>query len=52
MAEVFEVLAKDHAEVKQMLAELETGPTAASGTTGNDPVRAQEDGGPTRHRGV
>src|SRR5260221_3682273 len=34
MAEVFEVLAKDHAEVKQMLAELEAGPAAA--TTSKD----------------
>ncbi len=36
MAEVFEVLAKDHAEVKQMLAELEAGPTASSGATSDD----------------
>jgi hypothetical protein len=40
MAEVFEVLAKDHDEVKQMLAELEAGPTASSGATSNDmPMR-------------
>ncbi len=31
MANVFDVLAKDHEEVKQMLAELELGPTAATG---------------------
>jgi len=31
MANVFDVLAKDHAEVKQMLSELELGPTAATG---------------------
>jgi hemerythrin-like domain-containing protein len=31
MADVFAVLGQDHQEVKQMLAELETGPTAASG---------------------
>ncbi len=36
MAEVFEVLAKDHDEVKQMLAELEAGPTASSGATSDD----------------
>jgi hemerythrin-like domain-containing protein len=36
MAEVFEVLAKDHAEVKQMLAELEAGPAASSGASSND----------------
>jgi hemerythrin-like domain-containing protein len=36
MAEVFEVLAKDLSEVKQMLAELEAGPTAASGATSDD----------------
>ena len=36
MAEVFEVLAKDHAEVKQMLAGLEAGPAASSGATSND----------------
>jgi hemerythrin superfamily protein len=31
MANVFDVLGKDHEEVKRTLAELETGPTAASG---------------------
>jgi hemerythrin-like domain-containing protein len=31
MADVFEVLADDHAEVERMLAELEAGPTAATG---------------------
>jgi hemerythrin-like domain-containing protein len=31
MANAFDVLAKDHAEVKQMLSELEFGPTAATG---------------------
>ena len=36
MAEVFEVLAKDHAEVTQMLAELEAGPTASAGATSSD----------------
>jgi hemerythrin-like domain-containing protein len=30
MANVFEVLTRDHAEVKRMLAELELGPTAAT----------------------
>ena len=35
MAEVFEVLAKDHAEITQMLAELEAGPTASAGATSN-----------------
>jgi hemerythrin-like domain-containing protein len=33
MATVFEVLAKDHGEVKRMLAELATGPTMASGAS-------------------
>jgi hemerythrin-like domain-containing protein len=33
MADVFTVLAKDHQEVKGMLAELERGPTGASGAT-------------------
>ncbi|MCW2946689.1 MAG: hemerythrin [Actinoallomurus sp.] len=32
MANVFDVLRKDHEEVKRALAELETGPTAAAGT--------------------
>lgn len=31
MGNVFEVLRKDHEEVKRALAELERGPTAASG---------------------
>jgi Hemerythrin HHE cation binding domain len=33
MPSVFEVLAKDHEEVKRMLSELELGPTAATGAT-------------------
>ena len=33
MADVFTVLAKDHQEVKAMLAELERGPTRATGAT-------------------
>jgi len=33
MADVFTVLAKDHEEVKDMLAELEKGPTQASGAS-------------------
>ncbi len=33
MAGVFDVLATDHAEVKQMLADLEAGPTAAAGAS-------------------
>jgi hypothetical protein len=33
MAGVFDVLAMDHAEVKQMLAELEAGPTIATGAS-------------------
>ena len=35
MADVFEVLGQDHQEVKRMLAELEKGPTAAAGASGN-----------------
>ncbi|MCW2933209.1 MAG: hypothetical protein JWM19_4171 [Actinomycetia bacterium] len=31
MADVFDVLARDHAEVKRMLAELERGPASAGG---------------------
>jgi hemerythrin-like domain-containing protein len=31
MPSVFEILSRDHEEVKQMLAELESGPTAATG---------------------
>ena len=33
MADVFTVLAHDHQEVKAMLAELEKGPTLATGAT-------------------
>jgi hemerythrin-like domain-containing protein len=33
MPSVFEVLSRDHEEVRQMLAELETGPTAATGAS-------------------
>lgn len=36
MAGVFDVLAKDHAEVKQMLADLEAGPTAANGASNSE----------------
>lgn len=36
MAGVFDVLAKDHAEVKQMLADLEAGPTAAKGASNSE----------------
>jgi Hemerythrin HHE cation binding domain len=35
MPDVFEVLGQDHQEVKRMLAELEKGPTAATGASGN-----------------
>jgi hemerythrin-like domain-containing protein len=35
MPTVFEVLAQDHTEVKQMLAELERGPVAATGAGGD-----------------
>ena len=35
MADVFTVLAKDHQEVKNMLAELEKGPTRATGASQN-----------------
>ena len=31
MEDVFEVLATDHEEIRQVLAELEKGPTAATG---------------------
>lgn len=34
MADVFEVLTQDHAEVKQMLAQLEQGATSAAGASG------------------
>jgi hypothetical protein len=33
MEDVFDVLAEDHEEVRQMLAELEKGPTMATGAT-------------------
>ena len=33
MANVFDVLSKDHEEVKRVLMELEAGPTAASGAS-------------------
>jgi hypothetical protein len=33
MDDVFDVLAEDHEDVRQMLAELEKGPTAATGAT-------------------
>jgi hemerythrin-like domain-containing protein len=33
MPSVFEVLSRDHEEVKQMLSELESGPTAATGAS-------------------
>jgi hemerythrin-like domain-containing protein len=36
MAGVFDVLSKDHAEVKQMLADLEAGPTVASGASNHE----------------
>jgi hemerythrin-like domain-containing protein len=36
MAGVFDVLAKDHAEVKQMLADLEAGPTAAKNASNHE----------------
>ena len=36
MAGVFDVLGADHVEVKQMLSELEAGPTASSGAAGSD----------------
>ena len=35
MPDVFEVLGQDHREVKRMLAELEKGPTAATGASDN-----------------
>lgn len=35
MTDAFDVLAKDHQEVKQMLAELAQGPTAAAGASEN-----------------
>jgi Hemerythrin HHE cation binding domain len=33
MGDVFEVLAEDHEEIRQVLSELEKGPTAATGAT-------------------
>ena len=33
MEDVFDVLAEDHEEIRQALAELEKGPTAASGAS-------------------
>ena len=36
MPSAFDVLSKDHEEVKKMLSELEQGPTAASGATANE----------------
>ena len=36
MADVFDVLGRDHQEVKRMLSELEAGPTAATGANDND----------------
>ncbi len=36
MPSAFDVLAKDHEEVKRMLSELEQGPTAASGASDNE----------------
>jgi hemerythrin-like domain-containing protein len=35
MASVFDVLGRDHVEVKRMLSELETGPTASTGASDN-----------------
>jgi Hemerythrin HHE cation binding domain len=35
MADVFDVLASDHAEVKRMLAELQRGPASGDGATGD-----------------
>lgn len=39
MPDVFEVLRQDHEEVKAMLAELEAGPTAATGATADQLAR-------------
>jgi hypothetical protein len=36
MPSAFDVLSKDHEEVKKMLSELEQGPTAASGATASE----------------
>jgi hypothetical protein len=42
MPDVFEVLGQDHQEVKRMLAELEKGPTAATGASGNHLARRKK----------
>jgi hypothetical protein len=41
MADVFTVLAMDHAEVKVMLTELETGPSSATSADQGQPGRSQ-----------
>jgi hypothetical protein len=49
MADVFTVLAKDHEEVKGMLAELEKGPTRAAGAgRGQDGVHRAPGSGHAR----
>ena len=52
MADVFTVLAKDHQEVKNMLAELEKGPTRATGAEPEPAGAAQEDVARADHRRV
>jgi hemerythrin-like domain-containing protein len=42
MPNVFDVLGHDHDEVKQILAELEAGPTAATGAGGSDLARRKK----------
>jgi hypothetical protein len=42
MPSAFEVLAKDHEEVKRMLSELELGPTAATGATADQLALRQQ----------
>jgi hemerythrin-like domain-containing protein len=42
MPNVFDVLGHDHDEVKQMLAELEAGPTAATGADSSDLARRKK----------
>jgi len=42
MASAFEVLAKDHEEVRRMLSELELGPTAATGATADQLALRQQ----------
>jgi hypothetical protein len=42
MPSVFDVLGYDHDEVKQMLAKLEAGPTAATGASGSDLARRKK----------